>query len=69
MYQVTAVYESNELSYGVGNSLEYAIEECLDGITSIYLDDIENIKLTILHNKRIHRYDAIDYYYKKRQYF
>ena len=69
MYQVTAIYEGVELSYGVGDSKEYAIEECLDGIESMYLDNLIDIMLNIFHNETVKTVNSVEYYYKERQYF
>ena len=69
MIQVTAIYQGMELAYGLGDSKEYAIEECLDGINTDYIDDIENVELQIVNNNKITIANAVEYYYKDRQYF
>jgi hypothetical protein len=69
MYQVTAIYQGMELAYGLGDSKEYAIEECLDSIDTNYVDHIENIELQIVHNSKITIANAVEYFFKDRQYF
>lgn len=44
VYRVVATYEDSEIGEGIGESLDYAIGECVDGIPSIYFDDSNNIK-------------------------
>jgi hypothetical protein len=36
MHQVTAIYMDCEIGFGEGDSFDYALEECLESIDSIY---------------------------------
>jgi len=36
MHQVTAIFQGAEIGYGEGESLDYAIEECLTSIPEIF---------------------------------
>ena len=38
MYQVTAIYQNNEIGYGEGEGDHYAIEDCMDSIPQIFKD-------------------------------
>lgn len=71
--QVTAVYQGSEISYGAGDAHIYAIEECIDGIESMYIDaaadDIELI-FTDVGSSTLPKYAKLtDYLYLPRQYF
>lgn len=44
IYQVTAIYEGDEVGYGEGESYEYAASECADSVPSIYPpEDVEMV--------------------------
>ena len=47
VYRVVATYENSEIGEGIAESLDYAKEECMDGIPSIYFDDAGNIQYQI----------------------
>ena len=71
--QVTAIYEGSEIGFGVGDSYQYAIEECIDSIESMYIEsaltDIE-LMFSDVGNSGLPKYAKLaDYYYKARQYF
>ena len=36
MYQVTAIYQDSEVGYGEGEGLDYAIQDCIESIPSIF---------------------------------
>ena len=48
MYQVTAIYEGCEIGFGQGDSLDYAIEECIESIDSMYTSDYDVIRFVDL---------------------
>ena len=48
MIQVTAIYQNSEVGYGEGESLNYAIEDCVLSIPSIF--EGEKVTLSILEN-------------------
>ena len=51
VYQVTAVWDDCEIGYGEGETLNYAKQECLDSIESIYSSlDKSEIKFIIISN-------------------
>jgi hypothetical protein len=43
MIQVTAIYQDSEVGYGEGESLNYAIDDCIESIPSIF----EGVKITL----------------------
>jgi hypothetical protein len=50
MYQVTAVYQGAEIGYGEGEGLDYAKEEAIESIPSIYLAVLDQIEWLILES-------------------
>jgi hypothetical protein len=48
MYQVTAIYQNNEIGYGEGESLKYAIEDCGASISPMF--ENEKVEILILEN-------------------
>jgi hypothetical protein len=50
MYQVTAIYQECEIGYGEGEGLDYAKQEALDSIPSIYAPILDQIEWLILEN-------------------
>ena len=71
--QVTAIYQGSEIGYGLGDSSQYAIEECIDSIDSMYIDNaLHEIELVFSDtgNSTLPKYARLtDYYYKAREYF
>jgi hypothetical protein len=51
MYQVTAIFMGSEISYGEGESIDYAMEECIGSIPEIFSigAEPEEIELSIIH--------------------
>ena len=47
MYQVTAMYEEDEVGYGEGESFQYAARECFESEPVIYPDDA--VKMICTH--------------------
>ena len=71
--QVTAIYQGSEIGFGSGDSAQYAIEECIDSIDSMYiemaLDDIELV-FTDVAGSGYPKYNLLkSFYYNQRQYF
>jgi hypothetical protein len=62
MHQVTAIFQDSEIGYGEGEKFDYAVEECLDSMPSIFsmsifndeisTDDVELLILDAEGNKR-----------------
>ena len=50
MYQVTAVYQGCEIGYGEGEGLDYAKQEAIDSIPSIYEPVLDQIEWLILES-------------------
>jgi hypothetical protein len=48
MINVTAIYSGSEIGFGQGDSLDYAIEECIDSIDSMYTSDYDVIRFVDL---------------------
>jgi hypothetical protein len=71
MYQVTAIYQGSEIGYGEGSGYQYAIEECIDSIDSMYTDNVlEEITLTIhMENEKEWVVMVTDFFHKEKQYF
>ena len=71
--QVTAIYQGSEIGYGLGDSSQYAIEECIDSIDSMYIDNaLDDIELVFSDtgNSTLPKYAKLtDYYYREREYF
>lgn len=72
--QVTAIINGWEIGFGLGNSSQYSIQECIDSIDSIYLDEgvIGDIELMFSDtgSSTLPKYAKLtDYYYKEREYF
>jgi len=73
--QVTAIYMGSEIAQGEGCSAQYAIEECISNIESIYTvehDIVSDIELmfTDTGNSTLPKYASLaDYFYQPRQYF
>ena len=71
---VTATMNGWEIGFGSGESAQYAIEECIDSIESIYLDDgvIGDVELLFSNVKGsgYPKYAMLsEFYYRQRQYF
>lgn len=45
---VTAIYQNSEIGYGEGESLSYAIDDCIASISPIF--EGEKVTLSILEN-------------------
>lgn len=48
MINVTAIYSGGEIGFGQGDSLEYAIEECIDSLDSMYTGDYDVMRFVDL---------------------
>ena len=48
MLNVTAIYDGCEIGFGQGDSLDYAIEECIESIDSMYTSDYDVIRFVDL---------------------
>ena len=71
---VTATMNGWEIGYGCGESAQYAIEECIDSIESIYLEDgiIGGIELTFsdVGGSKYPKHSMLtEFYYREREYF
>ena len=53
MNQITAIYQDSEIGYGEGESLDYAIADCLASVSPIF--ENEMIVLQMLHGEEFHR--------------
>jgi hypothetical protein len=51
MYQVTAIYQDNEIGYGEGESLKYALEDCGASISPMF--ENEYLTLSIVDEESI----------------
>ena len=73
MIQVTAIFNGSELSYGEGDTFQYAAEECMAGIDSMYTADADIVRiidLMQLGDKNLPKYINLnDMFYAPRQYF
>ena len=73
MIQVTAIFNGSELSYGEGDSFQYAAEECMAGIDSMYTADFDTVRfidLMQVGNKNLPKYISMEQvFYAPRQYF
>jgi len=73
MIQVTAIFNGSELSYGEGDTFQYAVEECMAGIDSIYTSDSDTVRfidLVQLGDKNLPKFINLnDVFYTSRQYF
>ena len=71
MYQVTAIYEGVEIGFGEGDSVDYAIEECIDSIDSMYIENALNDIVLSFNGKSGYPNKLMlgAVYYKARQYF
>ena len=49
-YQVTAVYEDDEIGYGEGESLAYAKQDCRESIPLIYAGVLAQVTYTVVKN-------------------
>jgi hypothetical protein len=71
---VTATMNGWEIGFGCGDSAQYAIEECINSIESIYLDEgvIGDIELIFsdVGNSTYPKHSMLkEFYYRERQYF
>lgn len=48
MYQVTAVWQGEEIGYGEGESLAYAKEECIESIPCLYDSVLDEIRYIVI---------------------
>ena len=69
MIQVTAIYQGSEIAYGEGESNIYAIEECIDSVSTMFLNDMENIQLIVKNGGQRFAVDFRHFYEKEKQYF
>jgi hypothetical protein len=74
--QVTAIYQGCEIGFGEGESLDYAIEECIESIDSMYTSDYDVIRFIYLQvtgqkpGSLIPKYiDLLDVINKRKVYF
>ena len=72
MIQVTAIFNGSELSYGEGDSFQYAAEECMTGIDSMYTADFDTVRfidLMQMGDKNLPKYISMEQvFYAPRQY-
>ena len=71
---VTATINGWEIGFGCGNSAQYAIEECINSIESIYLEDgiIGDVELIFsdVGGSTYPKYSMLkEFYYREREYF
>lgn len=71
---VTATMNGWEIGYGCGDSAQYAIEECINSIESIYLEDgiIGGIELIFsdVGGSTYPKHSMLtEFYYREREYF
>ena len=71
---VTATINGWEIGFGCGDSAQYAIEECINSIESIYLDDsiIGDVELIFsdVGGSTHPKYSMLkEFYYREREYF
>ena len=69
MITATATYNGSDIGFGEGESNTYAIEECIESVPVMYLEDMNNIELTIRNNNQKFRVDFRHFYQAQRQYF
>ena len=76
MINVTAIYSGSEIGFGQGDSLDYAIEECIDSIDSMYTSDYDVIRFVDLQvtgqnpGSMIPKYiNLLDVIHKRKMYF
>lgn len=72
--QVTAIINGWEIGFGLGDSSDYAIEECIMSIEPIYLDKCQIGDIELMFNdvgsSGLPKYAKLtDYYYNPRKYF
>ena len=60
MYQATAIYQNGEMAYGEGESLAYALSECLSDIDSMCLFLIPDMHIRIIGDSRVPQTMSID---------
>jgi hypothetical protein len=48
MYQVTALYMDCELAYGEGESVPFAVEDCIDSIPDMYKELAEDVMIRVI---------------------
>lgn len=48
MYQITALYYDAEVSYGEGESQDYAMQECVEAIPSTYESVRDQITFSVV---------------------
>jgi len=73
MIQVTAIFQGSELSYGEGETFQYAVEECMASIDALYTDNadiVRTIDLLQVGDKNLPKYISMnEVFYAPRQYF
>ena len=73
MIQVTAIFNGSELAYGEGDTFQYAAEECMAGIDSMYTADADTVRfidLMQLGDKNLPKYISMEQmFYAPRQYY
>ena len=72
--QVTAIINGWEIGFGMGDSAQYAIEECIESIDSMYLDEgvIGDVELSFsdVGGSGYPKYAKLtEFFYNQRQYF
>lgn len=60
MYQATAVYQGGEMAYGEGESLAYALSECLSDIDPMCEFMIPDMHIRVIGDSRIPQTMSID---------
>ena len=71
---VTATMNGWEIGFGSGQAAQYAIEECIDSIESIYLDDsiIGDVELIFsdVGGSTYPKHSMLkEFYYRQKEYF
>jgi hypothetical protein len=73
MVQVTAIFQGTELAFGQGDTFQYAAEECMAGLDSMYTadyDTVSSIDLLQLGDKNLPKFvELSSVFYQPRQYF
>jgi len=76
MINVTAIYSGSEIGFGQGDSLDYAIEECIDSMDDMYKNDWDISRFVNLQvtgqkpSSLIPKYiDLLDVIHKRKMYF
>ena len=59
MYQVTAIYQDSEIGYGEGEGLDYAIQDCIESIPSIF--DGADVMLSVFDGEQSRQVLMSDY--------